>query len=106
MLPQRADSWEERPSGKTWGQWWAETDDPQARRELLVDAGVRAEVGTSLGRSQAGPLNLLFPKHRLVDAEVPVFSPDDPQWHVFDLVAFRASLRAVVALCRSSLSPR
>lgn len=39
-LPARPDRWEERPSGKTWGDWWEESDVP-ARRELLLAASFR-----------------------------------------------------------------
>lgn len=39
-LPAEPDRWEERPSGKTWGQWWEESD-VDARRDLLLSAGFR-----------------------------------------------------------------
>lgn len=34
------DRWEERPSGKTWGQWWDESPE-EWRRDLLLSAGLK-----------------------------------------------------------------
>ena len=39
-LPSEPDRWEERPSGKTWGQWWEESTEGM-RRELLLDVGFK-----------------------------------------------------------------
>lgn len=40
-LEAQPDRWEEMPSGKTWGEWWAEESNVDLRRDLLLAANFR-----------------------------------------------------------------